>query len=339
MIETFLLSIVRELDEGVMDKKAKLPIILALISLVGYIATPLITGMFNKGQPRVANNLNMHNSPGAVQINGGNNYFSVDSQGAEISGRNKGIADLHYEFLKRSDFYNRDYGAVAIMLNARTQLKALQADTCLVLKPNKQSWIETGGQSVWLQVNHYLAETNGKRRHFGVFIVTFGRTGATMPLEVFRNKKWVRPGNGTALGEFSEVVDLSWKDYLKMIEQVSSTQGSLSDSDNAVKGSWHAIPQGGKEFSWDYRKFWKWAAEVCQKTSKNIVGPNPDFDNVKVSARLISYSPVGRPQSKSPVLFDIRTLDQKGVSAFIAIYALKDDGQDVREWYWVSRAD
>jgi hypothetical protein len=284
------------------------------------------------------NNVKMANSPGAVQVMGNLNCYSAPQE--ETSSRNKNVPLASQgEVVNRSEFFHQRYGVLAVIPKAKNRSAAINANSLLVLSPCNQYQFKALSSPIWLQFNHYLPDTNSKRRHLGVFIVTFGRTGATMSLEVFRNKKWVRPGSDKVLNEFSEVVDLPWSEYIESINKWSSPEGKLSDSDRAVKGPWHAIPQGGKEFSWDYRKFWKWAASCCQQTSKYAIGQNPDFNNVKVSTRLISYSPTSFPGSKSPVIFDVRTMDEANTAVFIAIYALEDNGEDVREWYWIKRIE
>lgn len=184
-----------------------------------------------------------------------------------------------------------------------------------------------------------MPDTDGKRRHLGVMVVTFGRMGATIPLEVYRNKNWIRPQNKKILGQFSEIIDLPWSEFVASVKRWASPNANLSEADQTVKGPWHAIPEGGDKFSWQYRDFWKWAVAICQKTSKDVLGVASNFDNVKVSARLIGYRLSSRPASKSPVIFDIRSMCEDKTAAFIAIYALEDSGQDLRQWYWIVRED
>ena len=286
----------------------------------------------------IHNNVKMENSPGLVQVLGNLNYYPTFEK--EVF-RNKEVPlASQAEVVDRSEFFRQRYGKLAIIPKIKDKTAAKDASSFLILTPCKQYHFKDLNSPFWLQFNHYLPDTNGQRRHLGVFIVTFGRTGATMSLEVFRNKKWIRPGSDKMLNEFSEVVDLPWPEYIASINKWSSSNGKLSDSDQVVKGPWHAIPKGGKEFSWDYRKFWKWAASSCQQTSRYVIGSNPDFNNVKVSTRLISYNPTSYPGSKSPVIFDIRTMDEINTAVFIAIYALEDNGEDnIREWYWIRRKD
>ncbi|MFA5197748.1 MAG: hypothetical protein WC437_05020 [Patescibacteria group bacterium] len=267
------------------------------------------------------------------------NFFNPSIEKKEKTVEKQVLLDSQNEIISRQEFYKRDYGTLAFLPNVKTYLIAKNTDSFLILTPCKEYQFKTFGQSIWLQFNHYLADTNNKRRHLGIFVVTFGRTGAIMPLEVYRNKRWVRPGKNEVLDEFSEVRDCPWRDYVKLVNKWVTPGAKLFDSDLASKGYWHAIPQGGKESSWDYRKFWKWAVDKCQETSKDIVGLKADFENIKVSTRLIGFNPIPNPFSKSPVLFNIDSLDQKGTFAFVAVYALKDNGQDVREWYWIHRMD
>lgn len=300
-----------------------------LVALIGLFKTGILVD--NR------NNLKISNSPGAVQVFGSLNYYSTSETS---SNKNKGVLIASQaEPVDRNEFFNSDYGTLAILPNTKTRSAAINVNGFLILNRCSQYQFNKLRTPIWLQVNHYLPNTNSKRRHLGVFIVTFGRTGTVMPLEVYRNKKWIRPNSNKVLNEFSEVVNLPWSEYMGSINKWSSKNGKLSDSDRIVKGEWHAIPQGGKEFSWDYRKFWVSAASKCQETAKYVLGPDIDFSNVKVSTRLIGYCPVSRPASKSPVLFDIRTMDQENTAVFIAIYALEDSGQDTGGWYWIKRGD
>lgn len=241
------------------------------------------------------------------------------------------------EIVGRSRFFNLAYGTLSILPEAKTRSEAVRTDTFLILSPGKQHEFRTLNSPIWLQFNHHLLDTNGKRRHLGVFVVTFGRMGATMPLEVYRNKNWVRPQSNNVLGQFSEIVELPWSEFVDSIQRWSSSDAKLSEVDRVLKGPWHAIPQGGDKFSWQYRNFWKWAVTSCQKTAKDALGATPDFSNVKVSARLIGYTPSPLAVSKSPVVFDIRSMYEDKTTAFIAIYALEDSGEDIRQWYWITR--
>jgi hypothetical protein len=314
-------------------------VLAAIISVLWRGCQPESLKQLAKGRGLVGNhnNLKMLNSPGAVQVLGNLNYYSTSEE--KIFRNKKVPLASQEEAVDRSEFFHQRYGKLAIIQKIKDKTAAKNANSFLILTPCKQYHFKTLNSPFWLQFNHYLPGTNGQRRHLGVFVVTFGRTGATMSLEVFRNKKWIRPNSNKVLDEFSEVVDLPWPEYMSSINKWSSKNGKLSDSDQAVKGPWHAIPQGGKEFSWDYRKFWEWAVSSCLKTSKYVIGPNPDFNNVKVSTRLIGYSPTSYPGSRSPVVFDIRTMDEINTAVFIAIYALEDDGEDIREWYWIKRDD
>ena len=316
-------------------------VLAAIISVLWRGCQPESPKQLVKGGSLVGNrnNLKMSNSPGAMQVLGSLNYYHSTSE-EDASAKNKQVLlASQAEVVNRSEFFHQRYGKLAIIPNIKDKDAAKVANSFLILVPCKQYHFKTLNSPFWLQFNHYLPGSNGQRRHLGVFVVTFGRTGATMSLEVFRNKKWIRPNSNKVLDEFSEVVDLPWPEYMSSINKWSSKDGKLSDSDQVVKGPWHAIPQGGKEFSWDYRKFWEWAVSSCLKTSKYVIGPNPDFNNVKVSTRLIGYSPTSYPGSRSPVVFDIRTMDEINTAVFIAIYALEDDGEDIREWYWIKRDD
>jgi hypothetical protein len=276
---------------------------------------------------------------GNISAKNGSVYIINEGLETEKISKSKGLVSVapEREIDGRSGFFQCNYGALAMLPNARTRLEAVNADTFLILSPGKKYKLKVLNSPIWLQFNHHLSDTNGKRRHLGVFIVTFGRMGATMPLEVYRNKNWVRPQNKKILGQFSEIVELPWPEFVASIRRWSSPDAKLSEVDRVVKGPWHAIPEGGDKFSWQYRDFWKWAVTNCQETAKGALGEVPDFSNVKVSTRLISYSPSPLPGSKSPVIFDIRSMYEDKTAAFIAIYALEDSGQDIREWYWITR--
>lgn len=278
---------------------------------------------------------------GNISTKNGSVYVINKGSAEEETSKSEGLTPVapEKEIDGRNRFFKCNYGVLAVLPDAKTRSEAVNTDTFLILSSGKQHKFKKLGSSIWLQFNHHLPDTNGKRRHLGVFIVTFGRMGATMPLEVYRNKKWVRPENKKILGQFSEIVDLPWPDFVADIQKWSSSDAKLSEVDQVVKGPWHAIPEGGDRFSWQYRVFWEWAVTNCQKTAKDVLGGTPDFNNVKVSTRLIGYSPSSQSASKSPVVFDIRSMYEDKTAAFVAIYALEDSGRDIRQWYWIKRED
>jgi hypothetical protein len=243
------------------------------------------------------------------------------------------------EVFSSRDFFESGYGNLAILPKAQTRSSALKTDAFRILKPANQHKIKLSHLPVWLQFSHYSPVSNKKPRHLGIFVVTFGHMGSVMPLEVYRNKNWKRPQSKTKLGEFSEVVGLPWSEFFSFVQKYSSTDAKLADVDQVVKGPWHAVPGGGDNSSWDYREFWKWAAENCQKTAKNVLDANSDFENAKVSTRLIRFTPIAQPVSNSPVVFDIRSFSKEEGVAFVAIYSLEDSGQDIRRWYWIIDED
>lgn len=275
---------------------------------------------------------------GNISTKNGSVYIYNENLETDKISKPKGLVSVapEKEINGKSGFFKRDYGTLAILPDVRTHSEAVNADTFLILSPGKQHRLKELNPPVWLQFNHHLSDTNGKRRHLGVLIVTFGNMGSIMPLEVYRNKKWVRPQNSQILGQFSEVVGLPWQDFKASVKKWSSPGAKLEESDRVVKGPWQAIPEGGNKISWEFRKFWLWAADQCQKTAKSVLDVDPNFDNVKVSARLIRYSPTPSTTSKSPVIFDIRSILVDEVAIFIAIYALDDFEQDMCAWYWVT---
>lgn len=232
-------------------------------------------------------------------------------------------------------FFSLPFGAIAIAPEAASFKTAQSAGRFLVLSPQRVNEFVPFSSRIWLRFNHYLPESNGLRRHLGVFVVTFDGSGASVPLQVYRNKNWVRSKTSPVLPEFSEVLDMPWNEFVSDMKKWSKKGADLSDVDKKLKGPWHAIPKGGDISSWEYRKFWAWAVARCQESAKDVFGDKPDFTDVKVSARLIGFTPCSRKKSKSPVLFDINLADKEGASVFLAVYAFGDSKIDTREWYWI----
>ncbi len=239
------------------------------------------------------------------------------------------------EIFSSREFFEGGFGSLAILPKAQARSSAIKTDAFRILAPGKQHKTKLSHFPIWLQFSHYSPGSNKRPRHLGIFVVTFGHMGSVMPLEVYRNKNWERPQSKTKLGEFSEVVGLPWSEFFSFVQKNSSTDAKLEDVDQVVKGPWHAVPGGGSDSSWDYREFWKWAAENCRRTAKSVLGEKPDFSNAKVSTRLIRFTPIAQPVSSSPVVFDIRSFSKEEGVAFIAIYSLEDSGQDIRHWYWI----
>lgn len=314
-------------------------LIIALISLPNFFKQPNSSQISVK-QGIVGNKISTRNGSVFI-VNGNIKTEQQDDVKTYIPPRvseHKTIVSTAYvrEILGRRNFFELDYGTLSVLPNVRTHSSAINSDVFWVLEPGKQNIIKVLSVPLWLQFNHYLPDSDGKRRHLGILVVTFGKMGATMPLEVYRNKKWMRPQDKKILNQFSEVVDLSWADFLTLTEKWSYPDAKIIEADQVVKGPWHAIPQGGDKFSWSYREFWKWAAVSCQNTADSVFGGALNFNNVKVSARLIGYTPTPQPSSKSPVIFDVRSLQEEASSIFIAIYGLEDSGQDIRKWYWIT---
>lgn len=232
-------------------------------------------------------------------------------------------------------FFDLPFGAIAVVPQAKSQKSAKTADRFFVLSPQKMQELDESSCRIWLRFNHHLADSNGLRRHLGVFIVTFDRSGASVPLQVYRNKNWIRSKNAPVLPEFSEVLDMSWNEFMADMKKWSAKNAHLSEVDKKLKGPWHAIPKGGDISSWEYRKFWAWAVARCQETAPAVFGKKPDFTDVKVSARLIGFTPCSGKRTKSPVLFDINLADEEGANVFLAVYAFGDSKVDMREWYWI----
>ncbi len=239
------------------------------------------------------------------------------------------------EIFGKKEFFLTEYGSLSILPDAQTRSSAANANTFWVLQPFKKNNVKLSRIPIWLQFNHHFPDSNKKIRHLGIFVVTFGQEESVKKLEIFRNKNWKRPQSNTTLGEFSNAYDLPWSEFYTFIKKYSSKDAKLAEMDLAIKGPWHAIPGGGDNFSWDYREFWKWAAERCESTAYNVLGESPDFDHAKVSTRLIRFTPISKPISNSPVIFDIRSISKENAVIFVAIYSLLDTGQDLSRWFWI----
>ena len=239
------------------------------------------------------------------------------------------------EVTGKSGFFQRAYGTLAVLPNTHSHLTAINSNNFLILSPGKQNKIKDMHSPLWLQFNHHSADADGKRKHLGIMVVTFGHMGSIMPLEVYRNKNWKRPNKKQILGEFREVIDKPWPDFMASIQEWKSPSAQIEDSDKVVKGPWQAMPQGGDKISWEFRKFWPWAAAACQETAKKVLGADENFENVKVSTRLIGYTPTPLLTSHSPVIFNINSIPEENGAAFVAIYALQDTDEDLSYWYWL----
>jgi hypothetical protein len=184
---------------------------------------------------------------------------------------------------------------------------------------------------LWFQINHHLPESNSEARHSGLLIITVNTSGSTHSVETYRNANWHMPGSNKVLGEFFNTKELNWQDFDSLIGSSTIDETNVEILDSKLGGPWHAVPDGGTRYSWEYRNFWNWATEEFKKESANIVGDS-NASYYRVSARLLAFRPTLQLDSKLPVTF--YTQADHGDVIFMATYILEDGDQDLRKWYW-----
>jgi len=238
------------------------------------------------------------------------------------------------EITARKTFFQSGYGALALLPSASSKQAAKEAGRFCPLQPGALNVVRRRND-VWLQFNHHFSESKGVPTHLGVMVVKVSRFESSLPTLVYRNDNWTRTGQSTLFPSFSRQLPLSWTDFKRYLERWANSGSEVANSDEVLRGIWHATPKGGTVFSWEHRRFWPLQAKNFDFTAHSATGRVLDLSKVNVTAQLIRFMPTPIPQSTSPVVFNLATSDSDAV--FIALYS-PGFGEGVGEysnWWWL----